>query len=56
MPVPVPVPGPLPGAGAGLVGMRERTELLAGRFSAGPVDGGGVWRVRAELPLEPVAG
>jgi hypothetical protein len=28
--------------------MRERTDLLAGRLSTGPVDG--VWRVRAELP------
>jgi signal transduction histidine kinase len=49
-----PLPGggngtvPVPGSGSGLVGMRERTDLLAGRLSAGPVDGG--WRVRAELP------
>jgi signal transduction histidine kinase len=40
----------VPGAGAGLIGMRERTDLLAGRFTAGPVDG--VWRVRAELPVQ----
>lgn len=42
-----------PGSGAGLVGMRERVELLGGSLTAGPAvaDGGGaVWRVRAELP------
>lgn len=39
----------LPGAGAGLIGMRERATLLAGRFSAGPHDGR--WRVRAALPI-----
>ncbi|WP_299529076.1 sensor histidine kinase [uncultured Streptomyces sp.] len=42
-----------PGSGAGLVGMRERAVLLGGTFEAGPADGpdgGGVWRVRAELP------
>ncbi|WP_406062202.1 sensor histidine kinase [Micromonospora sp. NBC_00860] len=38
----------LPGAGAGLIGMRERATLLAGRFTAGPHDGR--WRVRAALP------
>ncbi|GAA3364630.1 sensor histidine kinase [Saccharopolyspora gregorii] len=36
--------------GYGLVGMRERIELLGGRFSAGPVPGAG-WRVEAWLPL-----
>ncbi|WP_217628853.1 sensor histidine kinase [Micromonospora yangpuensis] len=41
-------PDGLPGAGAGLIGMRERTVLLAGRFSAAAEDG--QWRVRAELP------
>ncbi|MFB8417752.1 sensor histidine kinase [Streptomyces albidoflavus] len=50
-----PVPR-VPGSGAGLVGMRERAELLGGSFSAGPVDGaetGGErrWEVRAVLPL-----
>ena len=40
----------LPGSGAGLIGMRERAAMLAGTFEAGPCDG--VWRVRAELPLE----
>ncbi|MFF0470632.1 sensor histidine kinase [Micromonospora zamorensis] len=38
----------LPGAGAGLIGMRERTTLLAGRLTAGPQDGR--WLVRAALP------
>ncbi|MEV7542392.1 histidine kinase [Streptomyces sp. NPDC089915] len=42
-------PGPrAPGSGAGLVGMRERTELLGGTFTAGLR--GSVWQVRAELP------
>ncbi|MER5930064.1 histidine kinase [Streptomyces sp. NPDC002054] len=50
-------PGPrAPGSGAGLVGMRERTELLGGEFAAGPAEpagtGGTVWRVRAVLPAE----
>ncbi|MER5948225.1 histidine kinase [Streptomyces sp. NPDC001904] len=42
-----------PGSGAGLVGMRERTELLSGTFAAGPRPGPGhtVWRVCATLPL-----
>ncbi|MEV6425405.1 histidine kinase [Streptomyces sp. NPDC051662] len=48
-------PGPrAPGSGAGLVGMRERVELLDGDFEAGPVtaaDGGKIWLVRAELPV-----
>ncbi|SCE98596.1 Signal transduction histidine kinase [Micromonospora chokoriensis] len=39
----------LAGAGAGLIGMRERATLLAGRFSAGPHDGR--WQVRAALPI-----
>lgn len=44
-------PGPrAPGSGAGLIGMRERTELLGGRFTAGR--SGPVWRVRAVLPAE----
>ncbi|MET9496790.1 histidine kinase [Streptomyces sp. NPDC006552] len=44
-----------PGSGAGLVGMRERTALLGGTFEAGPAQpgpGGGIWRVRAVLPLD----
>ncbi|WP_374103756.1 sensor histidine kinase [Streptomyces sp. ISL-86] len=44
-------PGPrAPGSGAGLIGMRERTELLGGAFTAGPA--GPVWQVRATLPAE----
>ncbi|MGW0390888.1 sensor histidine kinase [Streptomyces sp. NPDC003042] len=39
-----------PGSGAGLIGMRERAELLGGRFTAGRV--GAVWQVRATLPAE----
>jgi signal transduction histidine kinase len=42
---PVPAPG-----GHGLVGMRERVELLHGSAQAGPLEGGG-WLVRASLPL-----
>ncbi|MFF9815915.1 sensor histidine kinase [Streptomyces sp. NPDC014006] len=38
-----------PGAGAGLVGMRERTSLLGGTFTARPE--GAVWVVHATLPL-----
>ncbi|OEV31182.1 hypothetical protein AN219_06325 [Streptomyces nanshensis] len=45
-----------PGSGAGLIGMRERVELLGGALRAGPADGsnGGtrIWEVRAELPVE----
>ncbi|WP_101255653.1 sensor histidine kinase [Streptomyces barkulensis] len=47
-------PGPrAPGSGAGLVGMRERAELLGGVFGAGPAGaaGGTRWEVRAVLPL-----
>lgn len=42
---------PVGGSGGyGLVGMRERVELLHGRLTAGPADGG--WTVEAWLPLE----
>ncbi|MGW1464932.1 sensor histidine kinase [Streptomyces sp. NPDC002308] len=48
-------PGPrAPGSGAGLIGMRERVELLGGTVRAGEereAAGAAVWRVRAELPL-----
>jgi len=54
-------PGPrAPGSGAGLIGMRERVELLGGTFAAGPVtgaDGRALWEVRAVLPVgEELAG
>ncbi|MFD9195322.1 sensor histidine kinase [Streptomyces phaeochromogenes] len=38
------------GEGYGIVGMRERIELLGGDLQAGPRPGGG-WRVRASVPL-----
>jgi signal transduction histidine kinase len=45
-----------PGSGAGLIGMRERVELLGGELRAGPADAvseaAKVWEVRAELPVE----
>ncbi|WP_030688909.1 sensor histidine kinase [Streptomyces globisporus] len=48
-------PGPgAPGTGSGLVGMRERTELLGGEFRAAA--SGTVWQVRAVLPAEERAG
>lgn len=42
-----------PGAGAGLIGMRERAELLGGSFRAGPEDSpdGEVWVVSAAFPI-----
>jgi signal transduction histidine kinase len=39
------------GTRKGLIGMRERVELFGGRFSAGPMNGGG-FRVFARLPRE----
>lgn len=41
------------GGGHGIAGMRERVELVGGRFHAGPGDRG--WRVTAELPPSPHA-
>jgi signal transduction histidine kinase len=38
------------GGRKGLIGMRERVELFGGRFSAGPLEGGG-FRVHARLPI-----
>jgi signal transduction histidine kinase len=38
------------GQGFGIPGMRERTTLLGGEFSAGP-DGIGGWTVRATMPI-----
>ncbi|MEU9043230.1 MULTISPECIES: histidine kinase [unclassified Kitasatospora] len=40
---------PLPGGGHGLVGLRERAQLLGGTLTAGPTRDGG-FEVRAELP------
>ncbi|KZB83639.1 histidine kinase [Amycolatopsis regifaucium] len=37
------------GSGAGLAGLRQRVELIGGRFDAGPIAGGG-YRVDAILP------
>ncbi|WP_433266734.1 sensor histidine kinase [Actinosynnema sp. CS-041913] len=46
-----PKTAPVGGSGGfGLVGMRERVELLGGRFTAGRRASGG-WEVRAELPI-----
>ncbi len=42
-------------SGYGLVGMRERVDLLRGRLSAGPSPEGG-WLVEAVLPLIPPTG
>ena len=44
---------PRPG-GHGLVAMGQRVQLVGGRLTAGPREGGG-WSVEAELPLSPVA-
>jgi signal transduction histidine kinase len=41
--------GPTPTGGYGLIGMRERAELLGGTFTAGPTPTG--WQVDARLPL-----
>ncbi|MEV0899337.1 sensor histidine kinase [Actinoplanes sp. NPDC049802] len=41
---------PVHPGGHGLIGMRERAAVHGGRFTAGPVPGGG-WRVAATLPL-----
>jgi signal transduction histidine kinase len=45
---------PDPGSGLGLIGMRERVELVGGTLNAGPRTGGG-FEVRALLPVRGVA-
>ncbi len=47
-----PIPTASTDPGFGLIGMRERVELLGGSFTAGPEPKRG-WAVRAELPLTP---
>jgi signal transduction histidine kinase len=47
---PGPAPGPgLPGAGAGLLGLRERVDMLGGTLDHGRTPGG-QFRLRARLP------
>lgn len=46
--------GGVVGTGYGIAGMRERTTLLHGRFTAGPRPEGG-FRVTARIPLPPTA-
>ena len=46
--------GGSPGPGRGILGMRERCQLLGGDLTAGPLPGGG-FEVRARLPLAPTA-
>ncbi len=41
--------------GRGLLGMRERAELLGGTLDAGPVPGGG-FRVAARIPIRSMGG
>jgi len=43
--------GGLPASGFGLLGLRERVQLLGGELAAGPVDAG--WVVSARIPLAP---
>ncbi|MGW6916542.1 sensor histidine kinase [Kitasatospora sp. NPDC054939] len=52
-PPPVAPAETLPGGGHGLVGLRERAQLLGGTLSAGPTPDGG-YEVRAELPAHRV--
>ena len=40
----------VPGTGHGIIGLRERVEIIGGTLAAGPGEGGVGWRVRATLP------
>lgn len=40
----------VPGTGHGIIGLRERVEIIGGTLSAGPGEGGTGWRLRATLP------
>ncbi|MDA2813571.1 histidine kinase [Nocardiopsis sp. RSe5-2] len=50
-----PVDGASPGGGRGLVGLRERVEVLGGDFTARPEEGGG-FTVHARIPARAPAG
>lgn len=52
-PPPARAPAGPPWSGLGLIGMRERVELLSGDFVAGPTSSGG-FRVEAVLPVTPM--
>jgi signal transduction histidine kinase len=42
---------PLPSAKHGLIGLKQRAELLGGTFEAGPTNAAG-WRVALRVPLK----
>lgn len=42
--------GTVPGSGTGLIGLRERAELVGGRLEHGPCEHGGGYRLHAQLP------
>ncbi len=46
--------GDVPGFGVGLIGLRERVDLLGGRLQCGPQPAGG-YRVGVELPWTPLS-
>jgi signal transduction histidine kinase len=49
------LPGQLPGGGHGLIGLRERAELLGGSLTDGPTDEGG-FELAGKLPGRPASG